>query len=511
MTPISAMSTTDPARASETEFPIPISADFPEAAAGLVAGQVLCNRYRVGEWIGGGGMADVFSGTDGWLARPVAIKVIKPAIATREMCRRMEQEGRAAAAIDHPNLLRVLDIGTLGRTVFLVTELLFGRSLAQLLRERPNGRLPWRLALELLIPALDALHYVHRAGYVHRDLKPDNLFFHSDDRSERLIVLDLGIAKLARGEYVDKTTYHTESGRVLGTPAYMSPEQASGLPLDRRTDIYSIGVTLHRMLAGRLPFESEQGDRPLQLMARNIYDEPPRLDERALGLPSRLADVVLRTLAKAPGQRPAHMSELAEALSECLAEPDPRPATADFSRSGRVARVAGIAAGVAILGALVVSPGAGSPAGRALVVADEPHTSAAAPRPPALAVASQPAAPAVVETLAATAELVPAAEPSAAPTSLAPPASRPGSRRASALRAVLTGVAPDVAECLDRYGDPDRRALRVRLALTTAGAVSRAELLDEDAALLGRCVRATLARLHFGPGPAQRFEHSYAR
>ena len=270
------------------------------------------------------------------------------------------------------------------------------------------GEFGGRFVSELLIPALDALHYVHRAGYVHRDLKPDNLFFHSDDRSERLIVLDLGIAKLARGEYVDKTTYHTESGRVLGTPAYMSPEQASGLPLDRRTDIYSIGVTLHRMLAGRLPFESEQGDRPLQLMARNIYDEPPRLDERALGLPSRLADVVLRTLAKAPGQRPAHMSELAEALSECLAEPDPRPATADFSRSGRVARVAGIAAGVAILGALVVSPGAGSPAGRALVVADEPHTSAAAPRPPALAVASQPAAPAVVETLAATAELVPA-------------------------------------------------------------------------------------------------------
>jgi len=508
VTPISAMATTEP-RVSETEFPIPISAEYPEAAAGLVAGQVLCNRYRVGEWIGGGGMADVFSGTDGWLARAVAIKVIKPAIATREMCRRMEQEGRAAAAIDHPNLLRVLDIGTLGRTVFLVTELLFGRSLAALLRERPNGRLPWRLALELLIPALDALHYVHRAGYVHRDLKPDNLFFHSDDRSERLIVLDLGIAKLARGEYVDKTTYHTESGRVLGTPAYMSPEQASGLPLDRRTDIYSIGVTLHRMLAGRLPFESEQGDRPLQLMARNIYDEPPRLDERALGLPSRLADVVLRTLAKAPGQRPAHMSELAEALSGCLAEPDPRPATADFSRSGRGARVAGIAAGVAILGALVVSPGAGSSAERTLVAAEEPHTSAAAPR--RLAMATQPAAPAVAETLAATAEVVPGSGTTAAPTSLAAPASRPASRRAGALQAVLTGVAPEVADCLGRYGDPERRALRVRLALTTAGAVSRAELVDEDSPLLGRCVRAALARLYFGPGLAQRVEHSYAR
>ena len=286
--------TTPPRPADNTEFPIPVSADYPNAAPGLVPGQVIRERYRVGERIGGGGMADVFCAHDGWLRRSVAIKVIKPALASREMCRRMEQEGRAAAAIDHPNLLRVLDIGTLGRTVFLVTELLFGRSLAQLLRERPNGRLPWRLALELLIPALDALHYVHRAGYVHRDLKPDNLFFHSDDRSERLIVLDLGIAKLARGEYVDKTTYHTESGRVLGTPAYMSPEQASGLPLDRRTDIYSIGVTLHRMLAGRLPFEPEPGDQPFRVMTRNLYDEPPRLDEAALGLPPGLAELVLR-------------------------------------------------------------------------------------------------------------------------------------------------------------------------------------------------------------------------
>ena len=507
------MTTTDRAPANFTEFPIPISADYPVIGAGLAVGEVIRERYRVGERIGGGGMADVFCAHDGWLHRDVAIKVIKPALASREMCRRMEQEGRAAAAIDHPNLLRVLDIGMHGRTVYLVTELLHGCSLGELLRERPDGRLDWRAALELLIPALEALHLVHQAGYIHRDLKPDNLFFHRDDRGDRLIVLDLGIAKLAPARQGARAPYHTETGRVLGTPAYMSPEQASGLPVDHRTDIYSIGVTLHRMLAGRLPFEPKPGDQPFQLMTRNLYDDPPRLDEQALQLPPSLADQVLMMLAKAPAQRPRSMRVLAEQLADIKASGEaPRPSNhaGRVPRVGRVAPVMALAAGTAIFGALLLSPAEWSSA--------EPPDASSTPAPAPAPVRSEPPAPSLPlrAALPATVDLAEerTAVPDVAVTSPAPvpaPAARPAYRRASAIAVVFAGAGPEVAKCLRRYGDLDIPELRVRLALASDGSVTRTELVNNRLLVsLHRCVRPALLRMQFAPGPAQEVEYSYS-
>lgn len=505
------MTTTDPAPASFTEFPIPISADHPAIGAGLVAGEVIRERYRVGERIGGGGMADVFSARDGWLHRDVAIKVIKPAIASREMCRRMEQEGRAAAAIDHPNLLRVLDIGALERSVYLVTELLHGDSLGEYLRERTGGRLPWRRALELLIPALEALHLVHQAGYIHRDLKPDNLFFHSDDRGDRLIVLDLGIAKLAPASQAGRTPYHTETGRVLGTPAYMSPEQASGLPVDHRTDIYSIGVTLHRMLAGTLPFEPKPGDQPFQFMTRNLYDEPPRLDEQALQLPPGLADRVLTMLAKAPAQRPSSMRVLAEMLADIVASAEePRvvsvPGRSVVRRGRRFHRFMAVAAGAVIFAPLLLSPVEWSSAG-------SPEALTESPRAP---VSAGPVAPLLAETeLPATVDAADEREvrevPVASPVPPSAPVARPANRRASAVQAVFASAGAEVAKCVRRYGDLDGPAFRVRLGLASDGRVTRIEPLNNELIPLHRCVRPALQRLRFAPGAIQQVEYSYSR
>ncbi len=484
---------------ASTGHPIPISRDFAAARAAVLPGQRLAERYVVGERIGGGGMADVYRGRDLWLCRDVAIKVLKPDMASADLCARMLQEGRAAAAIDHPNLLRVLDIGRLGSTVYLITDLLHGSSLGELLRMVPDGRLDWRRAVELLLPALDALQKVHDHGYIHRDLKPDNLFLHRRDGREVLIVLDLGIAKIAPALRPEGAPCPTETGRVLGTPAYMSPEQASSLPLDHRTDVYSIAVTLHRMLAGRLPFDARPGDTPFALMARHIYDAPPHLNDTHEDIPEALADVVLRSLAKAPAKRPQSMQELAAELRASLPPPVvPIVAvTGKFERSASVHRVGRLSGGVVVFVGLIAMRGptreaaATTPAAGSLSL-EEPGFVA----PPLLLPVVRPDRP------PAPASAAPAPEPASA---------TPPPRSAAALARVLDGAAGPVTRCMREHGGLELRAIRVRLHLRADGTVARWRLHDADDTTLTGCVRPLLAGLRFPAGPAQRVEHSFTR
>ena len=497
------MQALDIAQAS-TAHPIPISQDLAACPPAVYPGQHLAERYVVGERIGGGGMADVFRGNDLWLRREVAIKVIKHGMASAEMCTRMLQEGRAAAAIDHAHLLRVLDIGRIDASVYLITDLLRGHSLADYLRMLPGFRLGWQHAIELLLPALDALQKVHDRGYIHRDLKPDNLFVHHRDGKEVLIVLDLGIAKIAPALRGEGAPVPTETGRLLGTPAYMSPEQASSLPLDHRTDIYSIAVTLHRMLAGRLPFEARPGDSPYMLMVRHIYDAPPRLSDD-LEIPGALADVVLRTLAKAPAERPQSMHELARALQACLSPRDlPIETSARaFERSAGYHRIGRVSGGVVLLAALTFMHG--------------PNQSAAATTPEAQAIRVEDPGlnrPAIYPGIPAPVAKPPSTTPPATLAEHEPefgdrPQTPPAARSPAVLARVLGDAAGPIAKCIQGGGSIDPEELVVNLTLHPSGSVARAELRDRDQSAVTGCALPILRRLRFPAGPPQRLEHTF--
>ena len=481
-----------------TAYAVPISQDLAASPPAVHPGQRLAERYVVGERIGGGGQADVFRGRDLWLCRDVAIKVLKQGMASGEMCARMLQEGRAAAAIDHPHLLRMLDVGRVGVTVYLITELLHGCSLAEHLRAAPEGRVAWARAIELLLPALDALQRVHDSGYIHRDIKPDNLFLHQRDGQVALIVLDLGIAKVSPALRLEGAPHTTSSGRVLGTPAYMSPEQASSLPLDHRTDIYSVGVTLHRMLAGRLPFETRGGEGPYVLMAHHIYDAPPRLGAVDPAIPTKLADVVLRALDKAPAERPQSMRAFAEALRACVPCAQPPAAEAAVRTRAGILRVGKATGGVVVLATLIALRGptreaaATTPASSIERGVDELPTTYPDP-PPSFTLAAAPSiAPAPVS---------PAVEGT--------PPTRLARRDQARLEAVLARAAAPVARCVHEHGSLEVQQVRVTLTLNPDGAVIGSVLHDGDGNTMAACIRPVLQGLKFSPGPVQRVVHAF--
>lgn len=284
-------------------------------------GTLIGSRYVVKEWLAGGGMSDVYLARDERLQQDVAIKLLKPSMASREMKARMLQEARAAAAIHHPHTLRVLDVGSEHGTTYLVMELLQGMSLADYVKDH-GGRLPWRAIIPLILPVLDALHHAHQIGYIHRDIKPSNLWVTDKSGAPCLILLDLGIAKATVLRRRTGGPPTTAPGRALGTPQYMSPEQAAGLAVDARSDVYSLGVTLYCILTGAFPdAESLRAGRSWALK-RPL--QAPELD-----LPPPLIDALVRTLAQRPDERLASMRALGRLIRlSCEASPRPRTAFA---------------------------------------------------------------------------------------------------------------------------------------------------------------------------------------
>jgi hypothetical protein len=303
-------------------------------------GRVIAGRYTIGKQIGGGGMADVFQATDEELGVDVAIKLLKPRMASDELRARMVQEARAAAQVRHEHLVRVFSTGKLDRTAYIVMELLGGPNLEQYLREYRDQRIPWREALDLLLPALEALHAVHERGYVHRDIKTGNILVSQESgRPPSAIVIDLGLVKADRALRDAASPPTTEVGRLLCTPGYTSPEQAAGNPVDRRSDVYSMGVTLYRVLAGRLPFHEARGQPMLFVLTKHIYSEPTLLAEAGAGadIPPAVAAVVESALRKHPNDRPQTMLDFAEALRAAAASVGTAPSTTDRQahRGGR--------------------------------------------------------------------------------------------------------------------------------------------------------------------------------
>ena len=293
--------------------------------------------YRVLRRIGGGGMGEIYLARDTRLERNVALKLL-PAEWTRDAAanERFSHEARAASALDHPNICTIHDIGeTPEGQLYLVMAYYDGETLERKLR---HGALEIAAAVELTIQAASGLQRAHEAGIVHRDVKPANLMV--TDRGE-VKILDFGIAKMAGGIGLTRT------GASLGTPAYMSPEQARGDPVDARSDLWSLGAVLYEMVAGRRPFP---GDNAQAVIHAIIRRDPERLDRVRPETPQAVVEAAARALAKNPAERYQDAGELladlgvGAAVSHVLATaagpaPPSPPPTVDIARASAVIRV----------------------------------------------------------------------------------------------------------------------------------------------------------------------------
>ena len=251
---------------------------------------VLGGRYTLLAVLGTGGMATVWRARDEMLGRDVAVKILSAQHAADPgFLARFEGEARHAAAVSHPRLVTVFDCGVESGTPFIVMELVAGRTLRQVLDEA--GVLPPGQAVAIAAAVCEGLEAAHAAGLVHRDITPANIVLNGGE----VKVLDFGIAR------ADGTRAATAGGTVVGTVAYLSPEQASGQPADPRSDLYSLGCVLFEMLTGRPPFTA---DSAVGLAYRQVHDDPGPPSAWHPGLPARLDQVTARLLAKDPASRP---------------------------------------------------------------------------------------------------------------------------------------------------------------------------------------------------------------
>ena len=270
----------------------------------------LVGHYRILESIGAGGMGEVFRAHDERLGRDVALKLIRPASSDNaDHVRRFEQEARAAAALNHPNIVAIYDVGFEGDTPYIVSELLEGETLRQRLAKGPLG---FRQVTDYALQIVSGLIAAHDHRIVHRDLKPENLFLTRDGRVK---ILDFGVAKLQAAPEADRSvetlTTVTKAGSVIGTVAYMSPEQLRGKPVDHRSDIFSVGAILYEMVTGRRAF---RGETAVDTMTAVLREEPPEFDLEQLGIPSSSREIIRHCLEKEPENRFQSARDLAFAL-----------------------------------------------------------------------------------------------------------------------------------------------------------------------------------------------------
>jgi len=265
-------------------------------------------RYQLGRVLGKGAMGSVCEALDPKLHRKVAIKTILMGQLDEETAKdfsvRFEREARAVARLNHPNIVQVYDFGEEGDTAYLVMELIDGKELKSALTTgRPFDR---RECVRIMCELLDALDFAHEAKVIHRDIKPANVMFDSQGRTK---LTDFGVARVTDA---DRTSAErTQAGTVVGTPAYMSPEQLQGLPIDRRTDVFSAGVILYQFLTGQKPFT---GEGAWTVQKKIVQDDPPAPSSINVALSPEFDRVVAKALAKDPDQRFATAREFSQAL-----------------------------------------------------------------------------------------------------------------------------------------------------------------------------------------------------
>lgn len=267
-------------------------------------------RYEIRSLLGVGGMGEVYLAQDSQLHRPVALKLLPPKFTIdQERLRRFKQEALAASALNHPNILTIHEIGSEGDTDFIVTEFIDGISLRELMAKQPMSI---GQVLDICSQIASALAAAHVAGIVHRDIKPENVMVRRDGYVK---VLDFGLAKLTElpglhsdSEAATVQVVQTDPGKVMGTARYMSPEQARGLEVNEQTDIWSLGVILYELAAGRVPFEGQTGS---DVLASILKTEPVPLQRHSPDIPTELQRIVRKALRKDPEERYQLAKELA--------------------------------------------------------------------------------------------------------------------------------------------------------------------------------------------------------
>ena len=272
----------------------------------------LIEHYRIDGVLGQGGMGTIYRATDVNLMRPVAVKVMHAGLAEDPAFQeRFQQEARAAARLDHPSIVRVYHFGREGGLLYIVMELVGGLSLGAYLRQLADLNQVVRLeeTLVLIAQAADALGYAHRQGIIHRDIKPDNILVKRLDRPDRpgdpplrAMVTDFGLARLLEADQDSQT------GLMMGTLPYMSPEEVLDLPIDGRSDIYSLGVVLYQLATGKLPLDIKSPERAMQA---HQYEEVPAPRAVHAGVPAAVETIIMRALAR----RAENRHQTAEALA----------------------------------------------------------------------------------------------------------------------------------------------------------------------------------------------------
>ncbi|HTW58363.1 MAG TPA: WD40 repeat domain-containing serine/threonine protein kinase [Terriglobales bacterium] len=301
--------------------------------------------YKIISLIGAGGMGEVYRAHDTRLLRDVALKVLPGSFTSdTDRLRRFEQEARAVAALNHPNIVSVYDVGMADGVHFIVSELLEGETLRQ--RITASG-MPARKAIELAMQLANGLAAAHEKGIVHRDLKPENIFI---TRGGRLKILDFGLAKLRmaheQGETLGgETAVHTSAGQVLGTAGYMSPEQVKGETADHRSDIFSFGSILYEMLTGQRAFKRNTS---AETMTAVINDDPPEFSTRTGAVPPALERIVRHCMEKQPGQRFQSAHDIAFDLEMLSSVSTPAAATSALPRKSWIGAVIAVAVVLAV-------------------------------------------------------------------------------------------------------------------------------------------------------------------
>jgi beta-lactam-binding protein with PASTA domain/tRNA A-37 threonylcarbamoyl transferase component Bud32 len=272
---------------------------------------IIDGRYRVIRRLGAGGMADVYCAEDQQLGRRIALKLLYRHFAEDEQfVERFRREASSAAGLQHPNIVGIYDRGEWNGTYYIAMEFIEGRTLKDVIRER--GPAPPEAAVDIVLQILRAARFAHQRGVVHRDIKPHNVLI---DDEGRVKVTDFGIARAGASDM-------TETGLIMGTSHYLSPEQAQGKPVDARSDLYSIGIVLYEMLTGRVPFDAES---PVAVALKQVSEIPVPPRELNPQVPPALDAVVLRAMEKDPARRFADADEFIAALQTGHLEPITAP------------------------------------------------------------------------------------------------------------------------------------------------------------------------------------------
>lgn len=491
---------------------------------GLQPGVELAGRYRVERLIGEGGMGDVYLATHLKIDKRVAVKVLAPEqMRKARTVDRFLQEAVAASRIRHPNVVDITDYGESDGCAFLVMEYLEGEDLSSLLKR--DGAMGWARAKAITTQVLDALGAAHAAQIIHRDIKPHNIFVTPGDGVDLVKVIDFGIAKLREGTGEQLT----RTGAIMGTAEYMSPEQGLGQELDGRSDLYSMGIILYRMLTGEVPFP---GTNPMAVLFNHVHTEvpAPSVKNPEGGISPAIDALVLRALAKDREQRFADASAFADAMDGI----DRAPAVPK-KKGSRAWMIGAAAVAVLGLGGLAIAWSGGDsgetdPAG--LAGTAEPGAAVAAASPGTApvdaedAVDESPVPSAEVEPPVVEPAVVPSgedAEPEPVPEVVPPevgaeeptaddaaPADVPARRPVAEVTARMRRLGKKVSACGKKAGLFPGEKISVQVVISTNGRVSKTTIKGAHAKAGKDCIAAAIRRANFGPAKrSQSASHDY--